>query len=77
MNATETARTARAWNRIMNTINGRGHGMNMSALTNRELHFLNYRRDLNEMELDAVYREIEYRDWMDSPRNTVESESGH
>jgi hypothetical protein len=51
--------------------------MNMNTLTDTQLHFLYYRRDLDAMEIDAVVREQEYRDWVNSPCNTVESESGH
>ncbi len=36
--------------------------MNMNTLTDIQLHFLYYRRDLNAMERDAVESEIELRD---------------
>jgi hypothetical protein len=51
--------------------------MNMNTLTDAQLHFLLYRRDLDDMEIDAVVREQEYRDWVNSPRNTVEWPESH
>ena len=36
--------------------------MNMQILTDAQLHFLYYRRDLNEMHSAAVEREIARRD---------------